>query len=62
MMATIDQTKPYISMERNEKTGVHAIHLVIPNGSRADVVVNRSDGNAAALEYFYEKLKDGMNI
>jgi hypothetical protein len=61
MMATVDRTKPYITMERG-KTGVLAMHLVMSNGSRADIVIERTDANAAALDYFYDKLKDGMNI
>jgi hypothetical protein len=38
------------------------MHLVMSNGSRADFVIERTDANAAALDYFYEKLKEGLNI
>jgi hypothetical protein len=32
------------------------------HGSRANVVIERTDANSAALDYFYEKLKDGVNV
>lgn len=60
-MGNVDRSKPYIAMERG-KTGVLAQQLVMSNGSRADVVIDRTEANAAALDYFHEKLKDGLNV
>jgi hypothetical protein len=57
---TVDQTKPYISIERGGKT--HSIQLVMPDGSRADVVIKRTAANAEAIDYFYGKLKEGLNV
>jgi hypothetical protein len=57
----MNRTKPYIQIERGTR-GTHAIHLVMPNGSRVDVAITRTDANAAVIDYFYEKLKDGVNL
>jgi hypothetical protein len=61
MMATVDRTKPYIWIERaSEKT--FAIHLMMPDSKEAGVFIARTDDNATAIDYFHDKLKDGLNI
>jgi hypothetical protein len=64
-MLNVDATKPHIWIERGESGAIYAIHFVMPNGasgSSTGVVIDRTEANAAALEYFYEKLKGGLNI
>jgi hypothetical protein len=58
----VDRTKPYISFERAASGIVGAIHLVMPDGKRLDVKVDRKEDNAAAFDYFSDKLKDGVNL
>jgi hypothetical protein len=55
-----DRTKPQIYIERAR--GIHVIHLVVGDGQRACVVITRTRENAAAIDYFYQKLKDGLNL
>ena len=38
-----------------------AIHLVVPNVSRVDVAMTRTERNAVAFDYFCKKFKDGIN-
>jgi hypothetical protein len=60
-MDRIDRTKPYIIIERG--TGdTAAIHLVMPNGSSVAVAIKRTEKNAAAFDYFSDKLKNGANL
>jgi hypothetical protein len=57
----MDRSKPYIYIERGAgDTG--AIHLVMPDDSRIDVAITRTEKNATAFDYFSDKLKDGMNL
>ena len=62
-MTALDDTKPYIVIERGRDT--NALRMV---PSRKDstkgvhVVLPRTTENSDALDYFYEKLKDGMNL
>jgi hypothetical protein len=57
----MDRMKPYIYIERGAgDTG--AIRLIMPDGSRVDVAITRTEKNAAAFDYFSDKLKDGMNL
>ena len=39
-----------------------AIHLVVPNVSRVDVLITRTERNAVAFDYFCKKFKDGINV
>jgi hypothetical protein len=39
-----------------------AIHLVVPNVSRVDVPMTRTERNAVAFDYFCKKFKDGINV
>jgi hypothetical protein len=59
-MSAPDRTKPQIYIERAR--GTHVIHLVLGDGQRACVVVARTRENAAAIDYFYQKLKHGLNL
>jgi hypothetical protein len=57
----MDKTKPYIQIERGAGD-TSAIHLVMPDGARVDVAITRTERNAAAFDYFSEKLKNGVNL
>jgi hypothetical protein len=39
-----------------------AIHLVVPNVSRVDVPMTRTERNAVAFDYFCKKFKDDINV
>jgi hypothetical protein len=39
-----------------------AIHLVVPNVSRVDVAMTRTERNAVAFDYFCKKFKGGINV
>jgi hypothetical protein len=34
----------------------------MPDGSSVDVEIKRTEKNAAAFDYFSDKLKDGVNV
>ena len=65
----MDETKPYIWIEptrppadsSREFGDTAAIHLVVPNVSRVDVAMTRTERNAVAFDYFCKKFKDGIN-
>jgi hypothetical protein len=69
-MTTVDETKPYIWIEptrppadsSREFGDTAAIHLVVPNVSRVDVPMTRTERNAVAFDYFCKKFKDGINV
>jgi hypothetical protein len=69
-MRTVDETKPYIWIEptrppadsSREFGDTAAIHLVVPNVSRVDVPMTRTERNAVAFDYFCKKFKDGINV
>jgi len=69
-MRTVDETKPYIWIEptrppadsSREFGDAAAIHLVVPNVSRVDVPMTRTERNAVAFDYFCKKFKDGINV
>jgi hypothetical protein len=69
-MRTVDETKPYIWIEptrppadsSREFGDTAAIHLVVPNVSRVDVAMTRTERNAVAFDYFCKKFKDGINV
>jgi hypothetical protein len=56
----VDETKPYIWIEptrppadsSREFGDTAAIHLVVPNVSRVDVAMTRTERNAVAFDYF----------
>jgi hypothetical protein len=51
-----------IALERGA-TGVHyLLTLTAPDGSQASVIISRTQENETALEYFYAKLKDGLEV
>ena len=58
----MDETKPYIRIERGLSRSTSAIRLVMPSGSHVGVVIDRTEQNAEAFDYFSEKLRDGMNV
>lgn len=58
----MDQTKPYIRIDRGLSTERASIYLIGPDGSRVGVVITRTEENAKAFDYFCDKLKGGMNI
>ena len=58
----MDPTKPHIIFERGASGIVGAIHLVMPDGKRLSVKVDRLEDNAAAFDYFSDKLKNGVNL
>jgi hypothetical protein len=58
----MDKKKPYISIERGLSNEIAAIHLNMPDGLHVGVTIARTKENAAAFDYFCDKLKDGMNI
>src|SRR5262249_39153000 len=67
-MRTVDETKPYIWIEptrppadsSREFGDTAAIHLVVPNVSRVDVPMTRTERNAVAFDYFCKNFKDGI--
>jgi hypothetical protein len=59
-MSTLDPTKPQIYIERARKS--HVLHLVLGEGRGVDVILRQTLENAAVIDYFYEKLKDGQNL
>jgi hypothetical protein len=59
-MSTLDPTKPQIYIERARET--HVLHLVLGDGRLVDVVLRRTLENATIIDYFYEKLKHGLNL
>jgi hypothetical protein len=58
----MDQTKPYIRIERGASGNTAAIRLVMPDGASVHVGITRTDKNATAFDHFCEKLKDGLNL
>jgi hypothetical protein len=58
----MDKTKPHIIFERGASGDTGAIHLVMPDGTRLGVVVKRTEENAAAFDYFSDKLRNGVNL
>jgi hypothetical protein len=61
-MSKADTTRPHIRMERGAGDVTHAIFLDLGNGKTASVVIERKPSNEVAIDYFYEKLKDGVNL
>jgi hypothetical protein len=59
-MSTLTRTRPQIYIERARET--HVIHLVLGDIQLAGVVITRTPENAAVVDYFYERLKDGLYI
>jgi hypothetical protein len=57
----VDSEQPYIRIERGRRDTA-AIRLVLSKESSVQVVITRTTENAAAFNYFCDKLKDGMNL
>lgn len=58
----MDHKQPYLIAEITKSRQNAAIRFLMPDGSRLDVLVNRTDQNAVAFDYLTEKLKDGINL
>ena len=60
----MDETKPYIRIERGASGNWSVIRLVMPSGSHVHigVVIQRTNANGEAFDYFSEKLRDGINV
>jgi len=56
------RTKPHIIFERAASGDRGAIHLVMPDGKEVGVVVERTEENKAAFDYFSDKLRNGVNL
>ena len=59
-MSMPDRIKPLIYIERARET--HVIHFVLGDIELAGVILTRTSENAAVIDYFYQKLKDGLYI
>ena len=59
-MSTLNRTKPQIYIERARET--HVIHFVLGDIRLAGAIITRTPENAAVIDYFYERLKDGLYI
>lgn len=57
----MDTTKPYIQVEPAAGTTA-LIHVVMPDGTRLGVFIDREDESKAAFDYLVERLKDGLNF
>jgi hypothetical protein len=51
-----------IKLERGSSGQHYALTLIAPEGSTAGVVIDTTPANRAALEYFFDKLKNGLSI
>ncbi|WP_315742220.1 hypothetical protein [Bradyrhizobium sp. SZCCHNR1075] len=60
-MSNLDRSKPHIEMERGTN-GTHAIRFHLGDGRYAGVVIDQTSENADIIDYFYERLKDGVNL
>jgi hypothetical protein len=58
----MDTTRPYMRIERGKTGKTAAIRLVMPDGSSVDVAITRNEKNAAAFDYFSDKLQNGVNL
>jgi hypothetical protein len=60
-VAFVDSKKPYIQVER-AAGNTAVIHVVMPDGSRLGVFIERTDDNGPAFDYLAQQLKGGLNI
>ncbi len=58
----MDRTRAPPADSSREFGDTAAIHLVVPNVSRVDVLMTRTERNAVAFDYFCRKFKDGINV
>jgi len=65
-MRTVDETKPYIWIEPTRPPADSSREFgdtaAMPNVSRVDVPMTRTERNAVAFDYFCKKFKDGINV
>jgi hypothetical protein len=60
-MSIARSEKPHVSMERSDN-GTTVIWLHMGRGEPVGVEIERTPKNAAVVDYFYEKLKDGVEV